>query len=133
VEGASGHTDIATYKGLYRSNPKLAFVMMLAVFSLAGIPPFAGFFSKIFIFMAAAREGEYLLVFIALVNTVISLYYYLLIVKAMFIDTTETTVVGSFRTDNYNRLSLILSTAGIIIVGILSGIYEYIGGISFGM
>jgi NADH-quinone oxidoreductase subunit N len=133
VEGASEHTDIAAYKGLYRTNPKLAFVMMLAVFSLAGIPPFAGFFSKFFIFAAAAREGEYLLVFIALVNTVISLYYYLLIVKAMFIDTAEGTVVGTIRTDNYNRLSLILSTAGILAVGILSGIYEYIGGISFGM
>jgi len=133
VEEASEHTDIASYKGLYRTNPKLAFVMMLAVFSLAGIPPFAGFFSKFFIFAAAAREGEYPLVFIALVNTVISLYYYLLIVKAMFIDTAETTVVGTIHTDNYNRLSLILSTAGIIIVGILSGIYEYIGGISFGM
>jgi NADH-quinone oxidoreductase subunit N len=133
VEGASEHTDIAAYKGLYCTNPKLAFVMMLAVFSLAGIPPFAGFFSKFFIFAAAAREGEYLLVFIALVNTVISLYYYLLIVKAMFIDTAEGTVIGTIRTDNYNRLSLILSTAGILAVGILSGIYEYIGGISFGM
>ena len=59
--------------------------MTLALFSLAGIPPFAGFFSKFFVFMAAFHSGYYLIVFIALVNTIISLYYYLLIVKAMFI------------------------------------------------
>jgi len=51
----------------------------------------------------------------------------------MFIDTAEEAVVGTFRTDGYNKLSLILCTAGILVVGILSGIYEYIGGISFGM
>jgi NADH-quinone oxidoreductase subunit N len=133
VEGATEHTDIAAYKGLYRTNPMLSFVMMLAVFSLAGIPPFAGFFSKFFIFAAAAREGEYLLVFIALLNTVISLYYYLLIIKAMFIDTAGETVVENIRTDGYNKLSLFLCTAGILVIGILSGIYEYIGQISFGM
>ncbi len=133
VEGVSERTDIAAYKGLYRTNPKLAFVMMLAVFSLAGIPPFAGFFSKFFIFAAAAREGEYLLVFIALLNTVVSLYYYLLIIKAMFIDNAEEVAVGIIRTDGYNKLSLVLCTAGILVIGILSGIYEYIGGISFGM
>ena len=65
------------YNGLYSTNPKLAFLMTLALFSLAGIPPFAGFFSKFFIFAAAFQGGFHLLVFIALVNTIISLYYYL--------------------------------------------------------
>jgi len=133
VESNTGRTDIASCNGLYNSNPRLAFVMMLAVFSLAGIPPFAGFFSKFFIFAAAAREGEYLLVFIALVNTVVSLYYYLLIIKAMFINPADEKTCGYIHTDGYNKLSLILCTVGILIIGILSGIYEYIGGISFGM
>jgi len=133
VECETGRTDIASYNGLYRNNPKLAFIMMLAVFSLAGIPPFAGFFSKFFIFAAAAREGEYLLVFIALLNTVISLYYYLLIVKTMFINPSDETSCGHIGVDNYNKLSLILCTIGILVVGIVSGIYEYIGEISFGM
>ena len=132
VENRSGRTDIAAYNGLYRSNPKLAFVMMLAVFSLGGIPPFVGFFSKFFIFAAIAEQGEYLLVFIALLNTVISLYYYLLIVKAMFINEADE-ALPAFRTDGYNRLSLLLCTAGIIIIGILSGIYGYIGSLSSGM
>ncbi len=133
VENESGKTDIVAYNGLYKSNPKLAFVMMLALFSLAGIPPFAGFFSKFFIFAAAAARGEYLLVFIALVNTVISLYYYLMIIKAMFINQADEQAVGLIRTDRYNKTSLILCTAGTIIVGILSGIYDYMTSISVGM
>jgi NADH-quinone oxidoreductase subunit N len=132
VEGESGRTDIKAYNGLYRNNPKLSFVMMLAVFSLAGIPPFAGFFSKFFIFSAAAAQGEYLLVFIALLNTVISLYYYLLIVRAMFINSGDESV-ACFRTDSGNRLSMILCAAGILVIGFLSGIYGYIDGISFGI
>ena len=132
MECETGRTDIASYNGFYKKNPKLAFIMMLAVFSLAGIPPFAGFFSKFFIFAAAAREGEYLLVFIALLNTVISLYYYLLIIKAMFISPVDEKA-RSINPDGYNKLSLILCTIGILIIGIISGIYEYIGGISFGM
>jgi NADH-quinone oxidoreductase subunit N len=126
VENQSGRTDIAAYNGLYKSNPRLAFVMMLAVFSLAGIPPFAGFVSKFFIFAAAAAKGDYLLVFIALANTVISLYYYLLIVRAMFINQADEHPVGTIRTDNYNRISLALCTTAILLVGIASNIYGYI-------
>ena len=133
IECKTGKTDIASYNGLYSNNPKLAFVMMLAVFSLAGIPPFAGFFSKFFIFAAAAGEGEYLLVFIALLNTVISLYYYLLIVKAMFITPADEMTCERIQTDPYNKLSLIICTIGIVAIGIISGIYEHIGSISFGM
>ena len=82
---SGGKVNMSDYNGLYRTNPKLAVVMTLALFSLAGIPPFAGFFSKFFVFAAAFQEGFHVLVFIALINTVISLYYYLLVVKAMFI------------------------------------------------
>ena len=82
VEHRSGKITIDDYNGLYSTNPRLSFVMMIALFSLAGIPPFAGFFSKFFIFAAAAQQGYYVLVFIALLNTIISLYYYLRVVKA---------------------------------------------------
>ncbi|MCL2651299.1 MAG: NADH-quinone oxidoreductase subunit N, partial [Candidatus Azobacteroides sp.] len=128
-----GNTSIAAFNGLYKSNPKLSLIMMLAVFSLGGIPPFAGFFSKFFIFMAAAARGQYILVFIALLNTVISLFYYLLIVKAMFIKEGEENAVGRFITDGYNKTSLVLCVIGIFVVGVLSCIYEYIGTISFGL
>jgi NADH-quinone oxidoreductase subunit N len=126
VENRHGQTGITAYNGLYRSNPRLALVMMLAVFSLAGIPPLGGFFSKFFIFAAAAEGGDYVLVFIALVNTVVSLYYYLRIVRAMFIDAPGAGAVEPFRTDGYNRASLVLCTAGMLAVGIVSGVYTYI-------
>jgi len=103
------------------------------VFSLGGIPPFAGFFSKFFIFMAAASKGEFLLVFIALLNTVVSLYYYLLIVKAMFINEREPEAVARFSMDGYNKASMVICTLGILLVGILSYFYQSIGGLTFGI
>jgi len=129
VENKSGRTDIAAYNGFYKSNPILAFVMMLALFSLAGIPPLAGFFSKFFIFAAAAAEGEYVLVFIALVNTVLALYYYLLIIKAMFINQEEEHGLGLIKTDIYNKLTLLFCSVAVVVVGFISCIYEYILGI----
>lgn len=120
------------YNGLYRTNPKLAFLMTLALFSLAGIPPFAGFFSKFFIFMAAFQAGFHLLVFIALVNTVISLYYYLLIVKAMYVNPSDNPV-AAFRSDKHTRVALVLCALGIIGLGIASCVYQGIDQFSFGI
>lgn len=111
------------YAGLYKTNPKIALLMTLSLFSLAGIPPFAGFFSKFFVFMAAFHSGYYLIVFIALVNTIISLYYYLLIVKAMFITPNEDPI-GNFRTATPMRISLLVCVAGIFVLGIISGVYQ---------
>lgn len=124
--------NLDEYNGLYRTNPKLAFLMTLALFSLAGIPPFAGFFSKFFIFAAAFHSGFHLLVFIALVNTVISLYYYLKIVKAMYINPNEEPI-ATFRSDNYTRASLAICTLGIVLLSLVSAVYEGIGSFSFGM
>ena len=123
-----GRTDMAAYNGFYQTNPKLSFLMTLALFSLAGIPPFAGMFSKFFVFMAAAEQGSaaaYFVVFIALVNTVISLYYYLLIVKAMYITKTDTPL-PTFRSDFNTRAALAICTAGVALFGICSCIYEWI-------
>lgn len=131
VENHSDKTRIADYRGLYKSNPKLALVMMLALFSLAGIPPLGGFFSKFFIFAAAAGGGDYVLVFIAAINTVVSLYYYLRIVRAMFIDSPEDGAVKCFRTDGYNRAALVICTVGMLVVGIVGAVYEYIDGTGF--
>ena len=127
-----GTTAMSSYDGLYQTNPKLAFLMTLALFSLAGIPPFAGMFSKFFVFMAAAQQGSfwaYFVVFIALVNTVVSLYYYLLIVKAMYINKTETPL-PTFKTDCNTRLALAICTAGIALFGICSCIYEWLFAVS---
>ncbi len=80
--------------------------------------------------MAAASAGFYVLVFIALLNTVISLFYYLMIVKAMYINKADETSVATFRSDNYSRISMVICFAGILVVGIISGIYSYINGIA---
>ena len=124
----NGTTLMSSYDGLYQTNPKLAFLMTLALFSLAGIPPFAGMFSKFFVFMAAAQQGSfwaYFVVFIALINTVVSLYYYLLIVKAMYIKQTDSPL-STFKTDFSTRVALAVCTAGIVLFGICSCIYDYL-------
>lgn len=131
-QNCGGKIGMDDYNGLYKTNPKLAVVMTLALFSLAGIPPFAGFFSKFFIFAAAFEQGFHVLVFIALINTVISLYYYLLIVKAMFINKNDTPV-ATFRSDGSTRLSLLLCLAGIIVLGLASCIFDGINLYSFGI
>ena len=118
-----GKGEMSDYNGLYRTHPRLSLLMTLALFSLAGIPPFAGFFSKFFIFMAAFESGFKVLVFIALINTVISLYYYLLVVKAMYINANDTPV-ASFKSDSYTRISLLVCLAGILLLGIISSVYE---------
>ncbi len=125
----TGKENIDDYNGLYRTNPKLSLVMMIALFSLAGIPPVAGFFGKFFLFTAAASQGLYLLVFLAVINVTISLYYYLLVVRAMFIRKSENPI-PYFTSSTYMRLGLVLAVAGVVIIGLYSPIYEYIFEIS---
>ena len=132
IEQKAGKVEMDDYNGLYQTNPKLSFLMTLALFSLAGIPPFAGFFSKFFVFASAVSEGFYLLVFIALLNTIISLFYYLKIVKAMYI-TPNDTPIAAFRSDCSTRLSLALCTAGIIALGLMSAVYDGLHLYAFGM
>lgn len=125
IEQYSGKIDMADYNGLYKTNPRLSLAMMLALFSLAGIPPLAGFFGKFFLFMAAAESGYFVLLFIAVVNAVISLYYYLLVVKAMFINKNESPIIY-FQSDYPTRIALSGCVAGIIVLGFYSPIFELI-------
>ena len=127
-ERNNGVTDMDAYNGLYSTNPKLAFLMTLALFSLGGIPPFAGMFSKFFVFMAALEQGStwaYAIVFIALINTVISLYYYLLIVKAMYINKSENPL-PAFKSECNTRVALAICTLGVALFGVCSYVYDWI-------
>jgi NADH-quinone oxidoreductase subunit N len=121
----TGKENMNDYEGLYRTNPNLSLVMMLALFSLAGIPPVAGFFGKFFLFTAAASEGYYLLVFLAVVNVTISLYYYLLVVRAMFLRTSDK-AIPYFKSKLYMRLGLLVTVVGIFVLGLYSPLYDYI-------
>jgi NADH-quinone oxidoreductase subunit N len=121
----TGKENMDDYNGLYRTNPKLSLVMMLALFSLAGIPPVAGFFGKFFLFTAAASQGYYFLVFIAVVNATISLYYYLLVIRAMFIRNSDHPI-PYFKNKIYMRMGLIITAIGILVLGLYSPLYDYI-------
>jgi NADH-quinone oxidoreductase subunit N len=132
ISNATGKENIDDYNGLYHTNPGLSLIMTLALFSLAGIPPVAGFFGKFFLFTAAAEKGYYLLVLIAVLNTIISLYYYLLVVKAMFINKSESPI-DKFRSDFPTRFALAICVAGIVVTGLASILFEAIRNISFGV
>lgn len=78
--------EIEDYNGLNRRSPFLAFAMLVFLLSLAGVPPLAGFIGKLYIFVAAIKEGLYTLIIVGLINVVISMYYYLIVVKKMYIN-----------------------------------------------
>jgi NADH-quinone oxidoreductase subunit N len=132
ISNQTGKENMDDYNGLYQTNPKLTLIMTLALFSLAGIPPVAGFFGKFFLFTAAAQKGFYLLVLIAVLNTIISLFYYLLVVKAMFINKSETPV-EKFSSDFSTRFALGICVAGIVVTGFASVIFEIIRNLSYGV
>ena len=132
IENRTQKINRNDYNGLYLTNPALSIVLTLALFSLAGIPPFAGFFSKYFIFTAAFHEGFRVLVFIALANTVISLYYYLLVVKAIFFNKNEQPI-EKFSSDWAVKITLIVCSAAIVLTGLISCIYDSIAAFGFGI
>jgi NADH-quinone oxidoreductase subunit N len=125
VSSEKGKETIDDFKGFYKTNPLLTWVLAIALFSLAGIPPTAGFFGKFFLILAGAGKNNYPLITIAALNMVVSLYYYLRIIKAMFMDANETPI-EKVEMSWAPKLSMAICVAGIVITGIVSGAYEYI-------
>ena len=125
VSAEKGKETIDDFKGFYKTNPTLTWILAIALFSLAGIPPTAGFFGKFFLILAGAGKNNYPLITIAALNMVVSLYYYLRIIKAMFMDANETPIEKVEMTWA-PKLSMAICVAGIVITGIVSGAYEYI-------
>jgi NADH-quinone oxidoreductase subunit N len=78
--------EIADLAGLARTKPTMAFFLAMLLFSLAGIPPLAGFFAKFYVFLAAIKAGLFTLAVIGVVTSVVGAYYYLTIVKIMYFD-----------------------------------------------
>lgn len=125
VSAHSGKENISDYKGFYKTNPFLTWIMALALFSLAGIPPTAGFFGKLFLLTAGAANANYLFITIAALNLVISLYYYLRVIQSMFMDKNETPI-EKITLQASTKFGMIICAAGIILVGIFSWVYDYI-------
>lgn len=132
VRNTTGKINISDYDGFYDTNPKMSLVMLLALFSLAGIPPVAGFFGKFFLFAAAAEQGYYWLVIIAVLNTIISLYYYLVVVKAMMINKSDSPI-EPVSGGVMSRLALGLCVLGIVVIGIFSEVFNWVEMVSWGM
>lgn len=83
---ATGSEEIKDFAGLQRRSPFLALAMTIGLLSLAGIPPAAGFFGKLFLFQAAVEAGQVALAMIGVLNSIVALYYYLVVIKVMYVD-----------------------------------------------
>ena len=132
VSSITGKESINDYKGFYKTNPALSWIMTISLFSLAGIPPTAGFFGKLFLLTAGASTGNYILIAFAAINMVVSMYYYLRIVKAMFMESNEHPI-QKISFSLFPSIALILCIAGILLTGFSGDLYTYIYELSIGI
>ncbi len=113
VERSAGSGDLQAFEGLSRRAPGIALLMMVALLSLGGIPPFGGFFAKLLVFGAAIESGMVWLAIVGIINSVIGLYYYLRIMKLMYLS-------EPVKEFTYKRLPVLWQVAlGICIIGII--------------
>lgn len=113
-----GSDDVTAYYGMSRRSPGLALVMLVAFLSLAGMPPFAGFVAKVFLFAAAVEAGNIWLAVVGVLNSIIGLYYYLTVLKYVYLYRQEGDEQPLKLTGSY-RLALGILVVGILVVGIL--------------
>lgn len=132
VSALTGREQVSDFKGFYKTNPMLTWVLTIALFSLAGVPPTAGFFGKFFLLISGASKGNYALLAFAALNMIISFYYYLRIVKAMFMESNDTPV-PTLDVALLPKLSMWLCLGGIVACGVVYWFYESIFAVSFGM
>jgi NADH-quinone oxidoreductase subunit N len=132
VSALTGKENISDFKGFYKTNPMLSWVLTIALFSLAGVPPTAGFFGKLFLIMAGAAKGNYALITFAALNMVISFYYYLKVVKAIFMDKNEAPI-EKLTIPTVSKIAMYICVVGVLVTGLASVIYDYIYRLSFGL
>jgi NADH-quinone oxidoreductase subunit N len=130
VRRETGGDDFKNFTGLWSRSPLLSGCMAVFMLSLAGLPPLAGFFGKFYLFSAALRSGQnqglLWLVALALLGSFISLYYYLAVLKAIFVDAPETGTqnvepLNSINLDFLQRVSLTLLAGAVLALGLLPG------------
>ena len=116
---AAGSEEVKDYAGLSRRSPGLALVLLVALLSLAGMPPLAGFVGKVYVFAAAVESGLIWLAFVGVINAIIGLYYYLTVLKVVYL----------YRSEHEDRpvavprtyaLALIVCVLAILLIGTLS-------------
>jgi NADH-quinone oxidoreductase subunit N len=121
----TGKERIDDFKGLYQTNPFISWILALALFSLAGIPPTAGFFGKLFLITAGASKGNYFFITVAALNLIVSLYYYLRVIRAVFMDKNDEPIEKITLLPSA-KLGMLICAAGIVLTGLLSWVYDYI-------
>lgn len=119
VFNLTGKDEIADFAGLAETAPFLALALAIALFSLAGMPLFAGFFTKFILFQAGVQQGLLWLVVIALVNSFISLYYYLLVIKQMYLGVPEQPT--RFHVPVMMTAAIAVLILGVFFIGIYPG------------
>jgi len=125
ISSYTGRETLIDYRGLYKTNPLLAWVLAISLFSLAGIPPTAGFFGKFFLLIAGAAKDNYALIIIAALNMVVSLYYYLVVVKTIFLHGDESPI-EKLPVPILSRIALLICVAGMVALGLLGNVYDFI-------
>jgi NADH-quinone oxidoreductase subunit N len=118
VEKSAGSTNLAAFAGLHKRSPGMAMALLVGLLSLGGIPPFSGFFAKLLVFGAAIEGNMAWLAIIGIVNSVIGLYYYLRILKVMFVDEPLATFTTTKRPFKWTG-ALLFCLVGIIVLGML--------------
>ena len=121
----TGSQNITDYKGFSRLNPSIALAMTVALFGLAGIPPLSGFVGKFFLFSIAAKAGFNWLVALAAVNSTISLYYYLQIVRQMYIDP-PAAGAQPLKVTPALAIAILVAVTGSVVLGVVPTFYEMI-------
>lgn len=130
ISSQTGKEKIDDYKNLYKNNPFISWVLAIALFSLAGIPPTAGFFGKLFLLSAGASQASYFFITVAALNMIVSLYYYLRVIRSVFMDKNEQPI-EKIQVHTAARIGLLICMTGIVLLGIFSWVYDYISELSF--
>ncbi len=117
-EKVKDEEDIGDYRGLGQRSPLLAITMAIFLFSLTGIPPFAGFVGKFFLFGAVIESHRYWLAFVGIANSVVSLYYYARIIKAMYLEKVEERDLAPVRVARSQSVLLVVLAAPTLLLGI---------------
>jgi NADH-quinone oxidoreductase subunit N len=118
VGRAVGSDEISAYAGLSRRSPVLSLGLLAALLSLGGIPPFAGFFSKLLVFGAAIQQGMLWLAIVGIVNAIIGLYYYLTVLKVVYLYRSEEEARPLLSVPGW-KVALIVCLVGVVTLGIV--------------
>ncbi len=120
-ERVEGSNDIAAYAGLSRRKPWLALAMLTAFLSLAGVPPFAGFVGKVWLFAAAVERGLIWLAVVGVLNSIVGIYYYLVVLKVVYLYRSPETESRPLPISRPYRIALTVLSLGIILLGVVFG------------